>query len=232
MEMPHELRDRLDAVADADEAVAASKRKLDTARSDLHAYFLSLGTQRVTTGEQIFPLALARYLYWNVPVVKVESIGAVIGVPPGQVHRVVGGNPATTCVDCGSEFVPLGTSRSSPLNPYYSRCVECDKKRDEADEKRSREFVQEINERQAAYAARIKAGDYWIDQYGQVVLPDGEYSECGNCRGGLRRIDDDDAWKSGKGVTYVCVSRSCDYREAVTSEFTVYVPRRSKAAVE
>lgn len=211
------------AVEQADEAIEQAKADLKVAHSHLHEHFAELGRRLVTTGEPQLPLKLARYLYWEVPRIHVASIGLALGVPTSEVHKLVGGSYKLACSTCETEFTIEGrTSRTSPSRQtQHTLCADCIRQRDARQATEHQEWLEQRKVEDARRAARIRQGDYWIDSYGDVVLPEGPWGKCGACTEPLWRIDDPAAWESGEGVVFRCRDHA-DYPYVPT--LVTYVP--------
>lgn len=206
------------------EAVEAAKKALESARSDVHEYLAELGRKRAATGEQPVPIALARHLYWDFPLVHVEAIGLAIGVPTSRVYEVVGRNQELTCSSCRKTFTYEGrTSRTNPdQQGPYTLCRACKQERSKRSDTEHSEYMRRLAKRRQEHAARILQGDYWINVDGEVVLPDRPWSQCGGCGSELNRVPDSEAWKTGQGVVYRCMN--CDAPASYTLDLVTYIP--------
>jgi hypothetical protein len=222
------LGDLVSAILQAEDSFNNAKENLERAKGDIDNYLMTLGRKLAETGEQQLPISVARRLYWEYPQVKVSSIGLALGVRGHEVHKLVGGSYQPRCYDCDRTYVVEGqrtSRRKLKIKGPAGVCPECKEKRREKYEADSQAWAEREKVIQAQRRERLLRGDYWIDVYGEVILPEGELRGC-PCGGDRRIVDDPNAWRSGAGVRYVCTDPACGDGE--TPPLAVYIPVRVK----
>lgn len=199
-----------DVITGLVDAVERASSALESARADLAGHFEELGRRLVQTGEPQISLELARDLYWDCPAVQVKWIGLALGIPRNRVHEVVGSSRVRTCRECGGTWTDGRLSRTGYGRDSSPLCESCRLAQSKAWEARREIGERERLAEKAARAERLAQGGYWIENGGEVVLPEEPWSRCRGCGTDLRRVDDARAWESGEGVVFVCVSELCD----------------------
>ncbi|WP_410597337.1 hypothetical protein [Amycolatopsis sp. lyj-23] len=211
-----EIEVLLASVDEAAERVKTAKADLATAKGQFDSFMAELGRRRVQTGENQLSQEFANRIYWDHPDVSVSAIGLGLGIAASAVSSHVGNKTyEATCPDCSETVLSVQTSRTGYKNPYVrcDRCkaVEADR---QAEWERSRpEREAETAARKEAHSQRLREGDYWISVDEIVFLPEASLRDDyfavvgsgGDCVHEARRIADERAWKTGKGVKYICI---------------------------
>lgn len=179
------------------------------AKDAVHDHLRYMGALYAATGERLLSSADVHDLYWDNPDVRVDAIAVALGVNTGDVHHLAGESLPTRCRVCDGALSSRRRSRAT-LGLLFDTdiCPVCS----EAQEQAAREARRRTDAQHQARLARVRSGDYWIDETGEVVFSldppwwfSDPHGDDYRCTGRFAPVpSDEDLWSIGGQVVYRC----------------------------
>lgn len=225
MAIDDEAERAIERLVAAEDAAAAAREAVNSARSDLDSHMARIRTEALEAGEVPLTTAEVRRLYRDVPCVRASTIGIALGVSGSEVYRFARLVDPQHCPDCGKQTGEVYVSNASPEGRPGRRCDECEQMH--SAQERSAEAERQMRRASAEQRRRerLMEGDCWVTADEEVVRRSDHlghrkpYPEVDECTTNMLLVSEE-AWRDGGRAVYWCP----ECHEITTVNLVRYLP--------